>query len=391
MPYRFGRNDLDPGLESGDWPAWLPFAMCALGVVAVSIAMMQRLSGPQPGWMLAALALSVAPFLLDIVGYVTRLKVGLPLWFFPVPVLVGMTYLVLHPVSSDVAPFMLVFMSAEMIARTSEQRWIGVATLLASCFVVTLPDLAGLTHGFSVWVMAILSASGGGLFVQVLTNKTLQLRAAQAGLTEKAASDERSRIAREVHDVIAHSMSVTMLHITAARMALERDKTTDALDALREAEQQGRRSMGDIRRTVGLLGPNADATEAPMPTASDLPSLVRDFTGAGVPVSLQIDGDVSSLPPAAGLSIYRITQESLTNVAKHAPGAKASVTLSVDEDTMHLVVQNARSNGSFKAPEGSGLGIRGMVERAAVLEGTLSAGPSPDGWSVELNAPRPHE
>jgi signal transduction histidine kinase len=182
-------------------------------------------------------------------------------------------------------------------------------------------------------------------------------------------------------------MSVTMLHITAARMALERDRTPEALDALREAEQQGRTSMSDIRRTVGLLGPDANGAAAPMPGAADLPKLVADFQAAGLDVTLDMSGDVRSLVPAAGLTVFRIAQESLTNVAKHAPGAPARIELVVNADTIRLVVENATPNSAAPS-DGGGLGIKGMVERAAVLNGSLVAGPGPDGWSVVLAAPR---
>jgi signal transduction histidine kinase len=216
---------------------------------------------------------------------------------------------------------------------------------------------------------------------------TQNLQNAQAGLAEKAATDERSRIARELHDVIAHSMSVTMLHITAARMALERDRASDALDALQEAERQGRASLNDVRRTVGLLGQDDGAVAPPAPGVGDLPKLVGDFRAAGLDVGLHISGEVGEIPAATGLSLYRIVQESLTNIAKHAPGASATVDLDLT-GTIRLVISNTPVNGTPAAPaEGGGLGIRGMVERATSLGGQLHAGPAGDGWAVELVAP----
>src|SRR5439155_26844640 len=110
------------------------------------------------------------------------------------------------------------------------------------------------------------------------------------------------------------------------------------------------------------------------PGALDLPRLVADFRAAGIDVTLDITGEMKSVPPAAGLSLYRITQESLTNVAKHAPGARASVTLTIDDEGIRLDVRNGPGAIVAQPSDGNGLGIRGMIERAAVLNGTLTAG-----------------
>jgi signal transduction histidine kinase len=223
----------------------------------------------------------------------------------------------------------------------------------------------------------------------MLARRTLALKEAQSELTAKAATDERQRIAREVHDVIAHSMSVTMLHVTAARMALLRQRSSDALEALQEAEEQGRRSLNEIRRTVGLLGTDEGAKAPPQPTANDLPTLVADFRSAGLDVDLSMRGDVQELPAAAGLNLYRIVQESLTNVVKHAPGAKATVELDLTTDDIRLRVHNDLGNGSTPTPvSGNGLGMRGMAERAAILGGRVDARVGESGWTVHLVAPR---
>jgi signal transduction histidine kinase len=215
-----------------------------------------------------------------------------------------------------------------------------------------------------------------------------RLREAQSGLAERVATEERARIAREVHDVIAHSMSVTMLHMTAARMALERGKSSDALDALREAEAQGRNSLADIRLTVGLLGSDDDKTALPMPTVSDLPRLVGDFRNAGLEVELDMSGDIAAIAPAAGLNIYRIAQESLTNVSRYAQGSRTTLELNVTENEIRMRVRNTAGNGAKPTQTGNGLGIRGMIERAATLGGSLAAGPDSEGWLVSLTAPR---
>jgi signal transduction histidine kinase len=219
-------------------------------------------------------------------------------------------------------------------------------------------------------------------------------RAAQTDLARQAASDERRRIAREIHDVVAHSLTVTMLHLTAARYILSRDPE-GAAAALADAERLGRQSLADVRRTVGLLageGAVNSATLAPLPGADDIPTLVADYARAGLDAHYTRSGEAFELP-AAGLALYRIAQEALANVAKHAPGAHVSVRLRTEADVLLQVsddgVRDAVDQDSRSTDAGSGLGLLGMRERALLLRGTLTAGPADNGcgWSVECRLP----
>src|SRR5207237_7269040 len=126
----------------------------------------------------------------------------------------------------------------------------------------------------------------------------------------------RQRIAREIHDVVAHSLAVTMLHLTGARLALHRDPK-EAEQALLEAERLGRESLAEIRRTVGLLAPEGTGTAAPMPTAVDIPQLVREFEAAGLDVDFELTCDAHALARATGLGLYRVAQESLSKAVWH--------------------------------------------------------------------------
>ena len=148
------------------------------------------------------------------------------------------------------------------------------------------------------------------------------LKAAEVGLAEKAATDERQRIAREVHDVIAHSMTVTMLHVTAARLAVARGDDDAATEALLEAERAGRESLNEIRHTVGLLRTEPDGgIEAPQPGAGDIVQLVDGFAEAGVDVRLAVEGGLGRVSPPVGLTLFRVVQESLANAVRHQPGS----------------------------------------------------------------------
>lgn len=243
------------------------------------------------------------------------------------------------------------------------------------------------------WISWTIGIVFGWFAMQALAaqQRTLaDLRAAQADLARQSAAEERRRIAREVHDVVAHSLAITMLHLTGARHILTRDPRR-ADEALAQAEQLGRQSLADIRRTVGLLDPERQGgVAAPLPGAQDIADLVAGYAEAGRDARLAITGDPSRLSPTAGLDLYRIAQEALTNAAKHAPGAKVTVAVTIGARAATLRVRDGGPrNGAqpIASAGGSGLGIVGMRERAALLGGSLSAGPDGAGWLVECTIP----
>jgi signal transduction histidine kinase len=177
-----------------------------------------------------------------------------------------------------------------------------------------------------------------------------------------------------------------MLHLTAARRDLEDGgEPAEAVDALREAERVGRQAVSDVRRTVGLLG-DGSAAEPPAPTVDDIEVLVGDFRAAGMDADLATAGDLAQVPPATGLGLYRIVQESLTNVARHSPSAAATVTLDLASDPGRLTVRNRLPAGAVRGPGGSGL--TGMSQRAGLLGASLTAGPEGPDWVVQVDLPR---
>jgi signal transduction histidine kinase len=236
-----------------------------------------------------------------------------------------------------------------------------------------------------IWSVGIGIAFLAGLFIRTLVVALLNAKMAEAALRDQAITEERQRIAREVHDVIAHSMTVTMLHLTAARMAVARGDSTAATEALEEAEKAGRTSLNEIRHTVGLLRTDApQPATAPLPSAGDVPALVAGYETAGVDVTLDVRGDLARIDPAAGLALYRIVQESLTNAGRHAPGSRTTVHIEVGPP---LRVDVASDGGMPTDEPGSGLGLAGMAERAAALGGRLEAGRHGTGWRVAAMIP----
>jgi len=212
------------------------------------------------------------------------------------------------------------------------------------------------------------------------------LRQAQAELSEQAANQERQRIARDIHDLVAHSLSVTMLHLTAARLTLDRDPER-ARAALNEAERIGRQSMAEIRRTVGLLPRSSGSAVAPVPGAADLDDLVEGFRRAGMDVTLDVAGSPDRIPAPTGLSVYRIVQEALTNAARHAPGEATSVMIAVDGRAVDVCVDNPLPRRRPRSDGDGGQGLAGMAERAGSAGGQLTAGPTGDHWAVSARLP----
>jgi signal transduction histidine kinase len=190
-----------------------------------------------------------------------------------------------------------------------------------------------------------------------------------------------------VHDVIAHSLSVTLLHVTGARRALQEDRDVDdAVEALEQAEHLGRQAMADIRSTVGLLD-GAPMKIAPEPTVADITSLVDGFVRAGLTIDLDIAGPLDRVSGGIGLALYRITQESLANIAKHSPDSQSTVELAISPASAMLTIANRlpAAVGATTACEGRGL--RGMRQRVELLGGTIDIGPINDGWSVRADIP----
>ena len=214
-----------------------------------------------------------------------------------------------------------------------------------------------------------------------------ELREAQEALAAGAAAEERARIAREVHDVIAHSLTVTLLHVQAARLAVQ-DRPGDAVAALSEAERLGRRSLADVRRAVGLLGTDRDGgTAAPMPSAADVPALVAEYRAAGMDVALAMTGDPDHLTAAVGLALYRIAEESLANAARHAPGAAVDLALVTEPDVASLRVANGAPVRPTAHDRRPGLGLTGIRQRTELIGGRVNAGPAGPGWCVEVTVP----
>lgn len=361
-----------------DYPVWIAlFTNCAL-FVSMGAALAQRWPGTVAAW---------AGFLLMFGTEVYFLIVGwIPRWAFGLVYIVGTGLLLTQHQQPDLAPLALIVAVAISAATSnlleSVVIWIGAMGLVA------VPTFQGTLDNGWMYLLGIEFGWSAGFMLLSQQRQLQQERKQQQARAIEVATDERRRIAREVHDVVAHSLSVTMLHLTGARRALEVDRDIeDAVESLREAERLGRQAMSDIRKTVGLLD-KSEGVLAPEPGIEDVPTLMKDFERAGFPVRFELDGPTEGVSPATGLGLYRIAQESMTNVAKHAPGAAVDARVQVSEAGVALLVRNTLPNGSHVAPDrDGGTGLAGMRRRTQALGGEFEAGPAEEGWVVRAIFP----
>jgi len=221
-----------------------------------------------------------------------------------------------------------------------------------------------------------------GRITRRLAVQSEQLREQQAALTELAVRDERDRIARELHDVIAHSISAMVVQTAAAEDLLRTDPERASV-LLRSVAATGRRALAETGRLLYLVRDDSDELGLhPAPGLADLPALVQSFRETGLEVHAELAAP-ESLPGGFDVSVYRIVQEALTNAARHGHGV---VRLAVGVEGARLRIRCANAVAPDDAP-GSGLGLRGMQERVEMLGGTLSSGASADGFVLEVELP----
>jgi signal transduction histidine kinase len=291
--------------------------------------------------------------------------------------------------------FVIIFFTTLFsLGAHTRNREVGAAVLLVAVgigiFVMTDSDSASVGDV----VFGIFFVGGPwatGLAVRLrgdLARSHALLKAEQEEQTRRAIAEERATIARELHDVVAHAISVTVLQSRGARRMLGRDEAEvrRALDAIEHTNTQ---ALGDMRRLLALLrDTEGDADTAPQPSLARLDDLVTDVRESGLAVEVEATGDHRDVPPGVDLSAYRIIQEALTNVLKHAGPATATVRLAYGADDLTLSVRDT-GNGRPVAANGTGHGLVGIRERVAVVGGEVEAGPATEG-GFEVRARLPY-
>jgi signal transduction histidine kinase len=232
----------------------------------------------------------------------------------------------------------------------------------------------------AAWVTGVYARTRRDYVASVLTRAaTAERERDQQALLATAA--ERARISREMHDIVAHSLSVVIALSDGAAASVRRDPDA-AQDAARQASTVARQALGEVRRLLGALHQTTEDKLLPAPGLAQLDDLADSVRAAGLAVDLTIEGQPLAVPPAAQLTVYRMVQEALTNVLKHAPEAhRASVRLRYGPSDIGVEVVNDGEVGT--PPFGDGRGLSGMRERAAIFEGIVEASPRPQGgWRV---------
>ncbi|QTE27924.1 sensor histidine kinase [Pengzhenrongella sicca] len=320
----------------------------------------------------------------------------------------------LHVLAGDplIFPADIAVLIALYSAAVHAPRWAlraAIAGALAGS--VLLGISLGTQHGMDAlsavafWLFASITALAVWAFGLVrrsrretlgaLRDRAERLEVERDQQTQLATSAERARIAREMHDIVAHSLSVIIAQADGGRYAAEVDPAA-AARALGTIAETGRTALADMRRLLGVLRVDADGAGTagllPQPEAQDLEQLIEQVRTSGLRVSFVRMGAARPLPPGAGLVAYRICQESLTNVLKHA-GPDPAVTVVLRWLPAALVLEvsdDGRGAASLVVSDGRGQGLTGMHERAAMFGGTVAAGPRPGGgYRVRAELPIP--
>jgi signal transduction histidine kinase len=289
--------------------------------------------------------------------------------------------------------FAVSVVSYSMAAYSQRWRaWYGLGVMVALYAVYSVRDQGvrandqGDVWAAAFFAMMVLAWWLLGMFVR----HRREVRRGQARARELeeqmrvAVDQERARLARELHDVISHNLSVVVVQAAGARAAGTGDAAT-----LEKIERSGRESLVEMRRMLGILRRERDDDPdlSPQPGITSLDALVSGVRAAGVPVDLTVAGDLAQLPRVLDLCAYRIVQESLTNVIKHAGPARVSVSVHCDAQAVTIDVDD--DGRGHTQPAGLGHGLVGMRERVALFGGELTAGPRPDrGFAVHARLPR---
>jgi signal transduction histidine kinase len=272
--------------------------------------------------------------------------------------------------------------------RDGRQAWVGLALVIATMLVVVhyIPG----QQSANLYVFITLRYVAAWIAGYALRARSDQVEAAvvraaraeheRESAARVAVAEERSRIARELHDVVAHAVSVMVLQVGAVRHKLP-DAMEEDRDALRRVERAGRTALAEMRRLLAAMRPDGDEAElVPQPGLDGLNSLLAEVGRAGLPVELHLEGQPYPLPRGLDLSAYRIVQEGLTNVLKHAGASDADVIVRYRPDEVEIEVRD--NGGGASTGDGLGHGLVGIRERVKIYGGEMSARAEPEGGFV---------
>jgi signal transduction histidine kinase len=285
----------------------------------------------------------------------------------------------------QVVALLAVFLLAGVRRQRAVLWWMWALSLIPWWLWLTadVANLDGPVGATIVFAAATIAVDSIGSRLRAQRALAAQAERTEAERARLAALEERTRIARELHDVVAHHMSLIAVRAETAPYRLS-DLPDSARAEFGALSAAAREALADMRRLLGVLRHDQPAVLAPQPQLSDLQVLVEAARQAGVSVELSVPGALDRVPPGVGVCAYRIVQESLSNASQHSPGA--AVTVSVDQESGAVLLRVANGPGTpadlSRTERGAGGGLTGMRERVTLLGGSLSAGPAADGGFV---------
>ena len=355
-------------------------ALGLTGIALVDIA----LDGAQPERSIIASALAL------VLGYAAAIRVRAPLILLGLIFVMSVGWAASEALRvSSVGSFMLFVILAVYSAAAHAT---GRSARLGGVMVIGiyLCNLAGDPRGIYIEGLVFSALLVGGPW---FAGRSVRQRRMKERLLEseraraaRAVEEERARIARELHDVVAHAISIMVVQARGGRRVLDAapDEASEAFDAI---ERTGHQALDEMRRLLGLLRRSDErAALTPQPRLRELPGLIAQVGAAGLSVELVVEGDPRDLPPGVELSAYRIVQEALTNALRHGGPGRARVTVRYGAEDLELEIAD---DGVDTVPQGGpGYGLRGMQERVSVYGGALEAGPrSEGGYQLRVRLP----
>ncbi|GAA0897381.1 histidine kinase [Virgisporangium aurantiacum] len=339
------------------------------------------------GWILGVLilpAMIVRVFWRSMPGWLLMLWVGVPTFIGDLAVVHQSAYLVVTVALAVVAA-----------GRRSRLDTVVMAACLISPFVIWVFGTHNWNRGIGAWLWAggMLIGWGFGHVVGQQWALIAELERTRTRLAESAVAADRQRIARDLHDLVGHSFSVVLLHLSGARMILDTGPAdtapADAADALRRAEAVGRTGMDELRQALMLMH---QGTHPPIRFGpGELDRLVALYRAAGMRVHLEVTGELDGVAAAPRIVVYDVLREALTNAGKHAPGGTAAVRLEYLPASVVVTVDSSAPASAVPPVAGAGMGLRGMRERVTLLGGEFSAGPPvcdhETAWRVRAELP----
>jgi signal transduction histidine kinase len=323
-----------------------------------------------------------------LVAIVAAIGQGVPLlWRTTHPVACSAVVLVSYAVACLVVgltpplgPWVMIWSTGSTLVAQGLPRRLPLLTTVATCLLIGVSEVAQPGVGASALLVALtvlvaLSA------VLVRTD-----RGRVEAVRERAATQERLRIARDLHDVVGHGLSVVAVQSSTARLALDAGDPGTARTAIGVVEAASRTAMREMRQMLGVLTERPEHPGSPgVPGIADIDDLVNELRAGGVQVSYEVSGPWDQSSPAVQLCVYRVVQEATTNAVKHCPGQPISILVESGPDELSVCVANA---GTGPQPaDGGGMGLPGLRARVDAEGGRFHAGPTSGGWQVEASLP----